>query len=53
MDRRPRIAELYERIGARPNFKPGYLDWKNQAYCDLMAEKGAEAWPKIRRILAG
>ncbi len=53
MDKRPRITELYERIKARPNFKAGYLDWKNQAYCDLMAEKGAEAWPKIRQILAG
>jgi len=53
MDKRPRITELYERLRARPNFRAGYLDWKNQAYCDLMAEKGADAWPRIRQILAG
>lgn len=51
MDKRPRITDLYERIKDRPNFKDGYLDWKNQAYVDLMAEKGAAAWPKIRGIL--
>ncbi len=53
MDDKPRVTELYEAIKARPNFKPGYLDWKNQAYCDLMAEKGAEAWPRIREMIRG
>jgi glutathione S-transferase len=51
MDDKPHVTDLYERLKARPNFKPGYLDWKNQAYVDLMAEKGAEAWPRIREIL--
>lgn len=51
MDHRPRITGLYERLKARPNFGPGYLDWRNQAYCELMAEKGAEAWPQIAAIL--
>jgi glutathione S-transferase len=52
MDARPRISDWYERIRARPNFATGYLDWRNEDYCALMAEKGAEAWPKIRQILA-
>lgn len=51
MDDKPHVTDLYERLKARPNFKPGYLDWKNQAYVDLMAEKGAETWPRIREIL--
>ena len=51
MDDRPHITDLYGRLKARANFRAGYLDWKNQAYVDLMAEKGAEAWPKIQEIL--
>ncbi len=52
MDDKPRVTELYEAIKARPNFRPGYLDWRNEAYCELMAEKGADARPKIQKILA-
>ena len=52
MDDKPLVTNLYERIKARPNFKAGYLDWKNQPYVDLMAEKGAEAWPRIQKILS-
>lgn len=51
MDKRPHITGWYGRIKARDNFGPGYTDWKNQAYVDLMAEKGADAWPKIQEIL--
>lgn len=53
MDKRPRITDLYERIKSRPSFKTAYLDWRNDAFCTLMAEKGPEAWPKIQSILAG
>jgi len=52
MDDKPRVTELYEAIKAKHNFRPGYLDWRNEAYCELMAEKGADAWPKIQKILA-
>jgi glutathione S-transferase len=51
MDDKPHVTELYERIKARANFQPGYLDWRNDAYCALMAEKGAEAWPRIKDIV--
>jgi glutathione S-transferase len=51
MDNRPHITELYERIKARPSYKAAYLDWRNDAFCALMAEKGPEAWPKIQEIL--
>ena len=53
MDDKPHVTELYERLKSRANFKSGYLDWKNQAYVDLMAENGAEAWPRIQEILRG
>lgn len=51
MDNRPHITGWYERIKARDNFGPGYTQWKNQPYVELMAEKGADAWPKIQEIL--
>ena len=55
----PEEAQTYE-IGLKGTFFDGrvsantalfYIDWKNQAYVDLMAEKGADAWPRIRDIL--
>ena len=52
MDQRPRIKKLYERIKTRPSYKSAYLDWKNDSYCSLMATKGAEAWPKIKKIIS-
>ncbi len=51
LNRRPHIAEWYERIQARPNFGPGYGDWADEAYVTLMAEKGTEVWPRVREIL--
>lgn len=53
LDARPHIRDWFDRIEARPNFKPGYLDWVNQPYVDLMAEKGAEEWPRVKEIIAG
>lgn len=52
MDRRPHIVDWYERIRARANFQPGYVDWRNDDYVALMKEKGAEAWPRIRQMIA-
>lgn len=51
LDERPCIRDWFERIAARPNFKPGYTDWINQPYVDLMAEKGAEEWPRVKEII--
>ena len=53
LDARPHIRDWFARIQARPSFKPGYLDWINQPYVDLMAEKGAEMWPRVAEIIAG
>ena len=52
LDRRPHIKDWFERITARANFKPGYLDWLDPAYIELMREKGGEAWPRLREIVA-
>ncbi len=52
-DDKPRLAAWYERLKARPNFTPAITDWLNPAYLPLMEEKGGEASPAIRNILAG
>ncbi len=52
MDRRPGIRHLYDQLKDRVSFTLGYLDWRNDAYCDLMRETGAEAWPRIEKIVA-
>ena len=52
MDRRPGICRLYDQLKARDSFTLGYLDWRNDSYIDLMRETGADAWPRIERIVA-
>ena len=51
LSNRPEIEAWFEKIKKQTNYTNAYLDWKNQAYCDLMAQKGLEAWPRIERIL--
>ena len=52
MDARPGICRLYDQIRDRVSYTLGYLDWQNEAYVDLMRETGAEAWPRVRHIVA-
>ena len=52
LSNRPKIQAWFEKIKKQTNYTKAYLDWKNQAYCNLMAEKGSESWPMIERILS-
>ena len=51
IDKRPRVKAWGERLKERPSWAKGIGEWLNQAYLTLMEEKGAEAWPKAKRIL--
>lgn len=51
-DRRPHIPDWFDRLRARPSFETAMTAWLNDKYLPLMAEKGAEAVPRIRSILA-
>jgi glutathione S-transferase len=53
LDRRPRLAAWYDRVRARPSYETAMTRWENKASIALMREKGAEAWPRIRAMLAG
>ena len=50
--RRPRTAAWYERITARAGYRDGLGRWFNAKYLPLMAEKGKEAWPRVKELIA-
>lgn len=50
--RRPLAAQWYERIKARPGYQSALAKWFNAKYLPLMDEKGTEAWPRVRELLA-
>lgn len=49
---RPNVSAWYERVRARPSFATATGDWFDAKNIDLMAEKGAEEWPRVRDMLA-
>ena len=51
-DARPRLAEWFDRLRARPSFDVAVTAWFNDTYLPLMAEKGTEAAPQVKSILA-
>ena len=50
---RPHVADWYTRIKARPSYGAAITEWMNQGYHELMQEKGTEAWPRVKEIIAG
>lgn len=51
-DRRPKLAGWYDRLRARPAYRDALAQWFNEKYLPLMAEKGTEAWPRVKALLA-
>ncbi len=49
---RPHVADWYRRLQARPAYEQGLGKWFDPKYITLMKEKGAEAWPKVKTVLA-
>jgi glutathione S-transferase len=52
LDQRPRLADWYARMQARPAYQEAIAAWFNPKYLPLMEEKGTEAWPRVRAMLA-
>jgi glutathione S-transferase len=53
IEHRPHVTDWYDRIKARPSYGAAITEWLNQGYWDLMQEKGTEAWPRVKEIIAG
>jgi glutathione S-transferase len=52
LDETPRVADWYERMRARPAYRAALAAQFNPKYLPLMDEKGSEAWPKVKALLA-
>lgn len=51
--RYPRVAEWFERMRARPTFKPALVDWVPEGLRQEMEQNGRKSWPEVSQILAG
>lgn len=49
---RPHVTDWYDRVRARPSFETATGKWFEKESLALMAEKGAEEWPRIKEMLA-
>jgi glutathione S-transferase len=52
LDRKPHLAGWFERVHARPSYADAIGRWENPGHVSLMKSRGAEAWPKLRGVLA-
>ena len=51
VDKRPRLADWFERVRSRDSYRIGLADWFSDKYLPLMQEKGLEAWPEVKAML--
>lgn len=49
--KRPRLSDWWERIRARPTFKPAFLDWCPPDLTSDLKVFGTQTWPEIKRLL--
>jgi len=50
---RPRLADWFDRIRARPSYDLAYTSYGPVDYDDLLIERGESAWPEVEAVLAG
>ena len=49
---RPQVTAWFERIKARPTFKPALLDWCPPALTAELLTFGRQSWPSVERLLS-
>ncbi len=49
---RPRVTEWFNRIKARPAFKPAFLDWCPPDLTADLLTFGRQSWPSVEKLLA-
>jgi len=49
---RPHVARWFEKVRARPSFKPAFLDWMPQDLAAEMRANGEASWPQVEQVLA-
>jgi hypothetical protein len=48
---RPRVAQWFERVQARPTFHPCFLDCCPPDLTDDLKNYGSQSWPEVKAIL--
>jgi glutathione S-transferase len=48
---RPRVADWFARVQARPSFKTAIDDFQPVDYDDLLRKRGIDLWPKLEPLL--
>lgn len=49
--RLPHLTDWWERIKARPSFKPNLIDWVPESLTNDLRENGAKSWVEVAKIL--
>ena len=49
--RLPRVERWFERVRARPTFRPAFVDWLPTSLADEMRANGERSWPAVRTLL--
>jgi glutathione S-transferase len=52
IEKRHRVAAWYDLMRTRTSYQEALAKWFNPRYLPLMEEKGSEAWPRVRELLA-
>ncbi|MGH6638224.1 MAG: glutathione S-transferase family protein [Polaromonas sp.] len=48
--KRPHLTDWFERIKARPSFKPSFLDWCPPELTTDLKTFGSQTWPEVKRL---
>ena len=49
--RLPRVERWFERVRARPTFRPAFVDWLPATLAQEMRDNGERSWPAVRSLL--
>jgi glutathione S-transferase len=49
--RLPRVERWFERVRARPTFRPAFVEWLPAALAEEMRANGERSWPAVRTLL--
>ena len=49
--RLPRVERWFERVRARPTFRPAFVDWLPAALAEEMRANGERSWPAVSALL--
>jgi ganglioside-induced differentiation-associated protein 1 len=50
--RLPHVAAWFDRVQARPSFKPAFIEWMPESLANDLITNGRKSWPEVAKILA-